>query len=71
MSTDDKLIYMANQIAGFFKAQGETRAVAGIVTHINQFWDPMMRREFLAITKADSSALSPLVVKALPQIHGA
>ena len=71
MSTDDKLIYMANQIAGFFKAQGEARAVPAIGNHINQFWDPRMRAEFLTITKADASTLNPLVVKALPLIHPA
>jgi formate dehydrogenase subunit delta len=69
MSTDDKLIYMANQIAGFYRAQGETRAVAGISTHINKFWDPRMRGEFLAITKPDDARLNPLVLKARALIH--
>ena len=71
MSTDDKLVYMANQIADFFKAQGEARAVPDIGDHINKFWDPAMRREFLALAKADAGKLNPLVVKALPLIHGA
>ena len=71
MSTDDKLIYMANQIAAFFKAQGEARAVAGIGDHINKFWDPQMRKEFLSVVETDASSLNPLVVKALPLIHGA
>ncbi len=70
MSTDDKLIYRANQIDGFFRAQGEARAVPGIGNHINKFWDPAMRRDFLALAKADDGKLNPLVVKALPMIEG-
>ncbi|HEY0303117.1 MAG TPA: formate dehydrogenase subunit delta [Rhizomicrobium sp.] len=70
MSTDDKLIYMANQIAKFFAAQGEARAVAGIGDHIRKFWDPGMRGDFLALARADSARLDPLVRKALPLIEG-
>ncbi len=70
MTTDDKLIYMANQIADFFAAQGEARAVPGIAGHIDQFWTPQMRRQFLALTAKDASGLKPLVQKALPMIHG-
>ena len=68
MSPDEKLIYMANQIATFFAAQGETRAVAGIGDHIMKFWDPVMRRDFLRLAKLDESKLNPLVRKALPLI---
>ena len=70
MTTDDKLIYMANQIADFFAAQGEARAVPEIAGHIDQFWTPQMRRQFLALTAKDASGLKPLAQKALPMIHG-
>jgi formate dehydrogenase subunit delta len=69
MSPDEKLIYMANQIAGFFKAQGEARAVAGIGDHINKFWDPKMRSDFLALAHADPAKLDPFVQKALPLVE--
>ena len=39
----DKLVMMANQIASFFAAQGEERAVPQIAGHIEKFWDPRMR----------------------------
>ena len=68
MSPDEKLIYMANQIARFFAAQGETRAVAGIGDHINKFWDPGMRSDFLALARKDTAKLHPLVQKALSLI---
>lgn len=69
MSTDEKLIYMANQIAGFFAAQGEHRAVAGIGDHLRKFWDPAMRNELLRLAREDDSRLNHLVRKALPLIE--
>ncbi|HEY0105277.1 MAG TPA: formate dehydrogenase subunit delta [Rhizomicrobium sp.] len=69
MSTDEKLVYMANQIAAFFAAQGEARAVAGIGDHIAKFWDPAMRRDFLALAAKDDSGLHPWVREALPLLR--
>lgn len=71
MKTDEKLIYMANQIADSFGAQGEARAVPGIANHIGQFWLPQMRREFLACLAKDDTRLKPLVKEALPLIEAA
>ncbi|MEJ0025062.1 MAG: formate dehydrogenase subunit delta [Rhizomicrobium sp.] len=70
MSPDEKLVYMANQIAAFFAAQGEARAVSGIGDHIRKFWDPRMRSDFLRLASQDDSKLNPLVRKALPLIDG-
>jgi formate dehydrogenase subunit delta len=67
MQTDEKLVYMANQIASFFAAQGEDKAVPAIADHIRRFWDPAMRRKFLGI--ADRAELHPLVRKAVPLIN--
>ena len=63
-----KLIYMANQIAGFFKTQPADEAVAGVAMHINKFWEPRMRREFFAIVDAGGEGLMPLVIEASKQI---
>jgi formate dehydrogenase subunit delta len=63
MQTDEKLVMMANQIASFFAAQGEARAVPAIADHLKKFWDPEMRRRFLS---ADHAALHPLARKAVP-----
>jgi formate dehydrogenase subunit delta len=68
MSNDDKLIYMANQIAKYFAAQGEARAIAGIADHLQRFWDPEMRRTLLALADRDSSGLLPAVKLALPML---
>ncbi|MGD0192591.1 MAG: formate dehydrogenase subunit delta [Rhizomicrobium sp.] len=69
MSTDDKLIYMANQIAGFFAAQGEARAVPAIADHIVKFWSPDMRARLLMLDRQADAGSSELVRKALPAIE--
>jgi formate dehydrogenase subunit delta len=68
MSPDEKLIYMANQIAGFFAAQGEARAVPGIADHIVKFWTPDMRARLLELAKAPDAGLRDHVGKALPAV---
>jgi formate dehydrogenase subunit delta len=69
MSTDEKLIYMANQIAGFFAAQGEARAVAGVGDHLIKFWEPPMRRRLLELAKQPDAGLNEFVYKALPLVR--
>lgn len=68
MNTEEKLVYMANQIAAFFTAQGEARAVPAIADHIEKFWTPGMRRRFVALAAEDESKLNPLVRKAVKLI---
>ncbi|HEY3777797.1 MAG TPA: formate dehydrogenase subunit delta [Rhizomicrobium sp.] len=69
MNPDEKLAYMANQIAKFFAAQGEERAKKGVADHIAKFWGPDMRRDFLAAAAKDSSNLHPAVKAALPLLR--
>jgi formate dehydrogenase subunit delta len=64
----DKLVTMANQIAAFFAAQGEARAVPQIADHIEKFWDPRMRREILAHAEHGGAGLSPLARAALDHL---
>ena len=63
----EKLVTMANQIAAFFAAQGEERAVPQIARHIERFWDPRMRRAITAHVRAGGAGLQPLAVAALQQ----
>jgi formate dehydrogenase subunit delta len=65
MQTDEKLVYMANQIASFFAAQGEAKAVPAIADHIKRFWDPHMRKKFLALVDQPDTTLHPLTRKAV------
>ncbi|MDQ0317894.1 formate dehydrogenase subunit delta [Pararhizobium capsulatum DSM 1112] len=67
-TTDDKLVYMANQIATFFKSQPEGERAAGIAGHINKFWEQRMRRAFFAMIDKGDPRFDPLVVAAATHI---
>lgn len=69
MSGNEKLVYMANQVAKFFAAQGEARAAAGVADHLQKFWDPDMRRDFLAEAKRTPDKLHPAVKAAIPLLR--
>jgi formate dehydrogenase subunit delta len=69
LSYEEKLVYSANQIADFFKAQGEAKAVPAIADHINKYWDPKMRADFLRLTSEQQGELKDLVRKALSQVR--
>jgi formate dehydrogenase subunit delta len=64
----DKLVMMANQIAAFFAAQGEERALPQIADHIEKFWDPRMRRTILAHMAQGGAGLVPLARAAIEKI---
>jgi formate dehydrogenase subunit delta len=55
----EKLIYMANQIGAFFKAQDAETASAKIAEHLLKFWDPRMRRAIVAHLDAGGAGLEP------------
>ena len=65
----EKLIYMANQISKFFESKPEAEGVAGIAAHINDFWEPRMRRHFFEVVDAGGAGLRPLVLAAAPKIR--
>lgn len=56
---------MANQIAAFFKAQGEAQAPAAIADHLTRFWDPGMRADIVAHLDKGGAGLDPLVRSAV------
>jgi formate dehydrogenase subunit delta len=75
MSTDQRLAYMADQIARNFAAMGHDHAVAATADHIAKFWDPGMKQRAFALldraergtfTKAAESALRILQAGAIP-----
>ena len=65
----DKLVMMANQIAKFFEVQGEARAVPQIAKHIEDFWDPRMRRGILDHVQSGGAGLDPLALAALRKLR--
>ena len=69
MNTAEKLVYMANQIAAFFETMPHDEGAAGVAKHINDFWDPRMRRQFFEIVEAGGAGLKPLVLDAVAKIR--
>ncbi len=65
----EKLVRMANQIGTFFEAMPDhAEAVEGIAQHLQKFWEPRMRREFLGALDAgrvETAALLPIVKEAV------
>jgi formate dehydrogenase subunit delta len=61
----EKLTMMANQIAAFFKAQGEAQAPAAIADHLKKFWDPGMRADIVAHLDKGGAGLDPMVRSAI------
>lgn len=68
MSTQDRLIYMANQIARNLAAEGPERSVDMVEEHIRSFWDPLMRRNIVALAQERPDALSPTAAAAVARL---
>ena len=65
----DKIVRMANQIAMFMETKLHAEGVAGLAAHINDFWEPRMRRQFFEIVDAGGAGLRPLVLEAAASIR--
>jgi len=67
--TLERLIYMANQIGGFFASQGHDKAVAGTANHIAKFWNARMRNQIFAYIDKGGEGLTPHVKEALQTLE--
>lgn len=67
--TEEKLAYMANQIAAFFDSKPPQTAAHGVAEHINAFWDPRMRSRLIAMLDRGGAGLSETVLRAGPKIR--
>ncbi len=65
MSNLERLIYMANQIARNFEAQGHDHAVAATADHIAAFWDGRMKTQIFACRDAGGEGLGPTAAAAV------
>lgn len=59
MSNIERLVYMANQIARNFAAQGDDEAAKATADHIIAFWDPRMKAQLVDRLAADPGCLDP------------
>ncbi len=60
----DKIIRMANQIAQFMESKPHAEGLAGLASHINDFWEPRMRNQLFEVLDRGGDGLRPLVVEA-------
>lgn len=65
----DKMIYMANQIATFFNSQPKGDRAEQVAGHLNDFWDPRMRRQLLDHVAQGGEGLDPVVIDAARLVH--
>lgn len=66
--TDDDIIRMTRQIAGFFEPYGHDATVDGIADHIRNFWDPRMRADLLLLAEKSTDNLQPSVIEAVKRL---
>jgi formate dehydrogenase subunit delta len=65
----DKIARMANQISQFMESKPHGEGLAGLAAHINDFWEPRMRRQLFDLIDAGGAGLRPLVLEAAAQIR--
>jgi formate dehydrogenase subunit delta len=65
----EKITRMANDIAKFMESKPQAEGAALLAAHINDFWDPRMRRQLFEILDAGGAGLRPLVVQAAGAIR--
>lgn len=71
MSNQDRLVYMANQIARNLATLGEDGATKAVADHIARFWDPRMRAQIFALQDQRVAALSPIAGRAITLLRHA
>lgn len=67
----EKLVYMANQIATFFKSQPGDDQVARVAAHLGDFWEPRMIDALRAHVAAGGTGLDPMAKAALELLETA
>jgi formate dehydrogenase subunit delta len=68
MNTVPAEVRMGNQIALQFANLPAPQAAAAIARHIENFWDPRMRRDLEALVAAGDDSLEPLLVDAVGRL---
>lgn len=69
MTTKDKLMVMANQIATFFHTKPREQGIAGVADHINKFWEPRMRKQFFEMIDGGQPGFDEFVLEAAKTIR--
>lgn len=68
-SPGERLIHMANQIAGFFATQPGQAQAEDVAKHLRAFWEPRMLVQLYALVDANEARLSPIVIAAAARLR--
>jgi formate dehydrogenase subunit delta len=65
----DRIARMANEIAKFMESKPHDEGVAGLASHINDFWEPRMRKQLFDLIDSGDASLRPMVLEAAGSIR--
>ena len=65
---EETMVHKANQIALFFASYPQEEAIAGVASHIQQFWEPRMRRQIKQYIADGGGGLHELVAPAVERL---
>ena len=69
---NEDMIRMANQIASYFIAYGDTEGVKGTAEHIKMYWEPRMRAQlFKYLDETGGKELLPMALEAAQELKKA
>ena len=66
----EKMVYMANQIATFFKTQPGIDQAEKVAGHIRDFWEPRMREQLFRFAETGADGLDPVVMTSIRLLQG-
>ena len=69
MTTDEKLVYMANQIARNFARMGGPKAAAATADHLARYWDPGMRTRIFQLLDTPGCGLDATAAEAVRRLR--
>ena len=63
------MLHKANQITLFFAAYPREEAIAGVLDHLQRFWEPRMRLQIINYVANGGEGLHELAVEAVKQLE--
>jgi formate dehydrogenase subunit delta len=67
--SESRLVYMANQIATYFRTTPHEEAVAATLDHVTKFWEPRMRRQIVDHLRAhEGEGLNEIALAAVRKL---
>ena len=67
--SDDRIVRMANDSAKFMESKPHAEGVSMLASHINDFWEPRMRRQLFQKIDAGETGFRSLVLEAAGAIR--